>query len=101
MEQIPQGSVTCCLTGRMTKRAKSKKSSYTHGQCTFPKNDDIHIERFQVSGTVRVLIKTSETHEEIVPEEFYFLSRLLHKDILRCQRMDGEHLKMDKSGQEK
>ena len=61
-------------------------------ECTLPKDDDVHIQRLQVGWTVRILIETSEANQIIISEQLYFLSGLLHLDVLGGQRMKFENL---------
>lgn len=59
---------------------------------TVTEDNDIHVERLEVCGTVWVLVETAETDEVIITEEFNLLARFLHLDILCSERVNGEDL---------
>lgn len=64
----------------------------TYGEGPLPEHDYIHIERFQVSRAIWILIKTTEADKIIVAEKLDLFSRFLHLNILRGEGMDGENL---------
>lgn len=49
----------------------------TYTQSTLAEDDDVHVERFEIRLTVRILVERSETDEIVVPEELDLLSSLL------------------------
>ncbi len=49
-------------------------------------------------GAVLVLVETPETYQIIITEKFYFLSRLLHKNVFGSQRVDVKHLIEERRG---
>ena len=68
------------------------KAGITYRENTFPKNDDVHVERFKVCRAVLVLLKTPKTDEIIRPEKFDLLAGFFHEDIFCRQWMYREHL---------
>lgn len=68
------------------------RGTKVEGKDTLAEDNDIHVERFEMSGAVRVLVKGSEANEIIISEEFDFFTSFLHEDIFSCEWMDAENL---------
>lgn len=68
------------------------KVGITYREDTFPKNDDVHVERFEVGRAVLVLLKTPKTDEIIRPEKLNLLAGFFHEDIFCRQWMYRKHL---------
>ena len=64
----------------------------TYRECTFSKDDDVHVERFEVGLGIRVLVERSETDQVVVSEQFNFLSSLFKQNIFGGKRMNTEYL---------
>lgn len=71
---------------------RMRRGSEVKGKDTLTEDNDVHIERFEMGGAVRVLVKGSEADQIIISEEFDFFASFLHKDIFSCEWMDGEDL---------
>lgn len=56
------------------------------------KDDDVHVQRFQIGRAEIILLETAETHGVIVSEELNLLPSFLHLNIFSRERMDIEHL---------
>ena len=59
---------------------------------TITEDDDIHVERLEVSRAVWILVETTETDEVIVSEKLNLFSSFFHLDILSREGMDMEDL---------
>jgi len=66
-------------------------------QCTLAKNDDVHVQRFEMCWTIRILVEGPETNKVIVSEKFNLFPSFLHEDIFSCERMDIKNLGVRRS----
>jgi len=64
----------------------------TYRECTFSKDDNVHVERFEVGLRVRVLVERSETDQVVVSEQLDLFSSLFQQNILGCKGMDTKDL---------
>ena len=85
------GSGTTHTSGELAEPG-DRRGEPLHREDSFAKNDDVHVQRFEVGWTIRVLIETAETDKIVCPEEFNLLARFFHLDIFRCQWVDAENL---------
>ena len=67
----------------------------THRECSFPEDNDVHVERFEVGWAVRVLVETTEADKVVVPEKFDLFSCFFHLDILSREWMNMEDLQTE------
>lgn len=59
----------------------AQKKTRTYRQDALTKDDDVHVQRLEIGGAVRILIEASETNEVVVPEKFNLLASFLHLDV--------------------
>lgn len=64
----------------------------TYRECTFSKDDDVHVERFEVGLRIRVLVERSETDQVVVSEQLDLFSGLFQQNILGREGMDTKDL---------
>ena len=68
------------------------KKTGTHRQDALAEHDNVHVQRLEIGGAVRILIEAPKTNEVVTPEEFNLLASFLHLDVFCGQGVDGEHL---------
>jgi hypothetical protein len=70
-----------------------EKQPATYRESALAEDDDVHVQRFEVCLTVRVLVERSETDQVVVSEQFNLFTRLFQQDIFGGQGMYAKDLR--------